>query len=367
MRYIPWSELRAWVKTHGRCWEQPKMLHFNWSCCGVSLRVRATLVVADFCAACGDEWDGIPDQPGVRKRQNWPWAAVFRAGEETPDRRFQITETQHSQLLFAAQQTDAQTLHIVKLTENAKTRLALRGIWLEGELEQLPEEPPKKRIELVGDSITCGFGNLTDMRDRFFYDADEDAWQAHGPLAARKLGMDWRMISISGICLARRESLPMDYAMEDLYRYTDYPGQTAEGLQPQLWDFAAAPADYVVINLGTNDSTAAAFEGVPSPTSESFEQDYLRFLGMVRACNGPRTHIICALGSMDHYFFDSICRAVKKHCEETGDFNVSCLKYLRMSPADGFGACGHPSAATHRKMAEELCQHIARLEAGSPC
>lgn len=159
----------------------------------------------------------------------------------------------------------------------------------------------------------------------------------------------------------------MDYAMEDLYRYTDYPGQTAEGLQPQLWDFAAAPADYVVINLGTNDSTAAAFEGVPSPTSESFEQDYLRFLGMVRACNGPRTHIICALGSMDHYFFDSICRAVKKHCEETGDFNVSCLKYLRMSPADGFGACGHPSAATHRKMAEELCQHIARLEAGSSC
>ena len=134
MRYIPWSELRAWVKTHGRCWEQPEMLHFNWSCCGVSLRVRATLVVADFCAACGDEWDGIPDQPGVRKRQNWPWAAVFRAGEETPDRRFQITETQHSQLLFAAQQTDAQTLHVVKLTENAKTRLALRSLMFLSEM-----------------------------------------------------------------------------------------------------------------------------------------------------------------------------------------------------------------------------------------
>lgn len=155
--------------------------------------------------------------------------------------------------------------------------------------------------------------------------------------------------------------------MEDLYRYVDYPGQTAEGLEPELWQFAAAPVDYVVINLGTNDSTAASLEGPPAPTAERFEEDYLRFLGTVRQCNGPQTHIVCALGSIDHYFFDAIQRAVERHRAQTGDCRVSCLKYLRMSPADGYGACGHPSAATHRKMAEELYAHIARLEAASSC
>lgn len=171
-------------------------------------------------------------------------------------------------------------------------------------------EPIKKRIEFVGDSITCGFGLGTSEKDRFYYPQEENVWMAHGPTAARYLGMDWQMICISGICLAPRKEIPMPVAMNMLYEYTDRPAQQALELDADHWNFKEHPVDYVVINLGTNDATAASFSAAPKKIEEQYEKDYVHFLKTVRKCNGDKTKIICALGSMDYYFYDAMNRAV---------------------------------------------------------
>lgn len=223
-------------------------------------------------------------------------------------------------------------------------------------------EPIKKRIEFVGDSITCGFGLGTSEKDRFYYPQEENVWMAHGPTAARCLGMDWQMICISGICLAPRKEIPMPVAMNMLYEYTDRPAQQALELDADHWNFKEHPVDYVVINLGTNDATAASFSAAPKKIEEQYEKDYVHFLKTVRKCNGDKTKIICALGSMDYYFYDAMNRAVDTYRAETGDNNVYTFKYCRMSPMDPIGACGHPSELTQQKMAKELVAFIQALE-----
>ena len=170
------------------------------------------------------------------------------------------------------------------------------------------------------------------------------------------------MICISGICLAPRKEIPMPVAMNMLYEYTDRPAQQALELDADHWNFKEHPVDYVVINLGTNDATAASFSAAPKKIEEQYEKDYVHFLKTVRKCNGDKTKIICALGSMDYYFYDAMDRAVDTYRAETGDNNVYTFKYCRMSPMDPIGACGHPSELTQQKMAKELVAFINTLE-----
>lgn len=154
----------------------------------------------------------------------------------------------------------------------------------------------------------------------------------------------------------------MPVAMNMLYEYTDRPAQQAKELDADKWNFAAHPVDYVVINLGTNDSTAASFSDTPQCIEEQYKKDYIRFLKTVRRCNGEKTRIICAMGSMDYYFYDAMQSAVSAYQKETCDENVCCFKYCRMSPQDPIGACGHPSELTQQKMAKELAAFIRELE-----
>ena len=63
-----------------------------------------------------------------------------------------------------------------------------------------------------------------------------------------------------------------------------------------------------------------------------------------------------------YYLFSNISDCVRAYRAETGDRKISLLKYMRISPADPIGACGHPYALTQEKMAAQLVRHIRALE-----
>lgn len=85
------------------------------------------------------------------------------------------------------------------------------------------------------------------------------------------------MICISGICLAPRKEIPMPVAMNMLYEYTDRPAQQALELDADHWNFKEHPVDYVVINLGTNDATAASFQPRPRKLRSSMRRIMFTF------------------------------------------------------------------------------------------
>ena len=180
-------------------------------------------------------------------------------------------------------------------------------------------------------------------------------------MAARKLGFEWSCVSVSGITAVRHAGWPGEYAMAELYDYTDRVYQTKLGMEPERWDFAHNHNDYVVVNLGTNDCFGILFceeEG----ELERFPDAYLAFLKDIRAVNGPDTQIICALGTMNYYLYHDIAQAVEKFRQETGDTRVHLLRLRPIHPFDGLGADGHPSLDTHKKMADELAAFLQTLE-----
>lgn len=363
MNSCTYREAAPFLHSHGRTWTDGRLLHFNWSCSGFELLFEGSFLAADFEAACTLELEGLPFDANVPSHAVWPWVGVFLDGEVLPSRRFECGRARSTEILFSSPQPEKHRIRVAKLTENLKTYLALASFSLEGAFLPLPAEH-RRSIELIGDSITCGFGNESRERDRFFFSADENGWLSHGAIAARELGMDWSMLSISGITLGAREGFPLPYVTNAIYTDTDRPGQERVGHPVEAWDFAAHPTDYVVVNLGTNDANAISLAEEPEKMEADFDRDYVAFLKLLRRCNGPETHIVCALGSMDYYLYDNIVRAVEAYRAETGDESISLLKYMRISPADPLGACAHPNVVTQEKMAETLTKHIRALEKG---
>ena len=361
MEKLSYPSVSPFLRAHGRTWSDGELLHFNWTCSGFELLFEGRFLAADFVAACTQELEGLPYDTNAPTHEVWPCVAVFLDGETRPYRRFCCGAVRTTEVLFSAEKTEKHLIRVVKLTENLKSYLALAAFHTEGTL--LPLSAPRRRsIEFIGDSITCGFGNETRERDRYFFAEDENGWLSHGAIAARELGMDWNMVSISGICLNPRESLPMAYAMSQIYCDTDRPGQERCGIPVAPWNFQANPRDYVVLNLGTNDASAVSLSADPAKMEAEFGRDYVAFLKLLRRCNGARTHIICALGSMDYYLYADIAESVRAYREETGDRQVSLLKYMRIGLMDPLGACAHPHVETHKKMAAELVRHIRALE-----
>lgn len=362
MRRYTVSELSDRLITHGRTFVDPQedILYFNWSCAAVEFTFRGTHLNVSLRSGCGYEFEGLPGDPNAPKRATWPYLAVFLDDIPQPLRRFEIASPNETWLLYQSREAETHRIRIMKLTENNKTFLGIAAFTAEGEF--LPtERPKKKRLEIVGDSITCGYGNLIKDPARHFYSVDEDGYLAYGPIAARALDFDWSCVSVSGITAVHHQGWQIGYAMEELYAYTDRIGQERLSLVPEAWDFRRHSTDYVVVNLGTNDCYGIQFSPDPAEL-DRFPAAYRAFIGNIRRLNGPRAHIICALGSMNYYLWHDIASVMEQYKRETGDKRLHLLRFNPMHPFDGVGADGHPSLDTHQKMAHELAALLRTLD-----
>ena len=362
MRRYSVSELSDKLITHGRTFLDPRddTLYINWTCSTVEFTFRGTHLNVTLRAGCGYEFEGLPGDPNAPKRATWPYLAVFLDDIPMPLRKFEIASPYETWLLIQSPEVQTHRIRIMKLTENNKTFLGVTAFTAEGEFLHM-ERANKPHVEFVGDSITCGYGNLIKDPARHFYSVDEHGYLAYGPTAARTLGFDWSCVSVSGITAVHHEGWQIGYAMEEIYAYTDRIGQERLGMAPELWDFAGHPADYVVVNLGTNDCYGIQFSPDPEELSR-FPGAYLAFIETIRRLNGPRTHIVCSLGSMNYYLWHDIVTVMEQYKKDTGDERLHLLRFRPMHPLDGAGADGHPSLDTHQKMAEELAALLRTLE-----
>lgn len=181
MTHYNWHEIEDKISLQGRTWIHENKLHYNWSCSGFTVKFKGTVLFAELEAQSSEEYDGTPGDPNVPHRTVWPWVSVFVDGSEEPARTFEINDRATSHLLYACGDEAEHVIRVVKLTENIKTGLALSGLCTDGSILSQPKTQDKKRIEFIGDSITCGFGLGTEEKDRFYYPQEENVWMAHGP------------------------------------------------------------------------------------------------------------------------------------------------------------------------------------------
>ena len=60
-------------------------------------------------------------------------------------------------------------------------------------------EWPERAIEFIGDSITCGYGVDDEVAEHHFATGTEDTTRAYALRTARKLGVDYSLVSLSHI------------------------------------------------------------------------------------------------------------------------------------------------------------------------
>lgn len=352
------------VKPYGRTLyrDAEQTLYFNWTASGMAIWFRGKTLLAELAAIPGSEAEMNPATGESTQRPTWPWLAVVMDNRETPDRKLEISRESSTHLLFHSEEEETHCVRLVKLTENGKGFLGLKALHIDGTVLPIPELPPKKKIMFIGDSITCGFGNAVDDKNRVFFSQDEDGWMSHGAITARKLNMEETILSSSGIAVTLFPGWCHNWGMDDLYPYTDRILEEKLGLtQFTPWNCSGEALDYVVVNLGTNDANAIQLMGEKEGMA-LHRRKYMEFIRQLRSGCGPHTHIICALGSMDYYLFPEIQAAAGQYQEETGDKNISCFRYPKMYFQDPIGACGHPHIVTDEKMAEAMAEYIQALE-----
>ena len=170
-------------------------------------------------------------------------------------------------------------ISLVKRTEPFVGITQVLGFVLPSGSALLPPPSAQRRLEFVGDSITCGFGNEAKSEHERFAPAPENAFLAFGPVAARALGAECSLIAWSG-----RKMWP-DNTTPEIYDRI-LPEDPAS-----LWNFSSWTPNAVVINLATNDF------GKENPEEDGWTQAYENFIARVRR-NYPEAQIYCTIGPM---------------------------------------------------------------------
>lgn len=257
---------------------------------------------------------------------------------------------EHSYEISRALPPGEHTLEIYRRTEGEYGATKFKGLQLSDTGKLLPApRRHTRRMEIFGDSISCGMGNEGADNGRDDLPAEQNQYWAYGAVAARALNAELHTICRSGIGI-----------MVSWFPYTmpEYFDQlSGVGNNDSVWDFKRWTPDVVVINLFQNDSWLVDGQKrlQPIPNDQQRIDAYVKFVRDIRA-RYPEANIICALGSMDATANDKwpnyIRRAVAQIQKENGDKKLHTLFF------DYTGYGQHPRVAQHVANGEKLATFV---------
>lgn len=286
-----------------------------------------------------------------------PYMAVLVNGKLL--KRFAVSEGTAEYELYRSEKAEKVRIRLVKLSENAFSKVGVLSFSADGKLTAT-KPCSERRIEFVGDSITCGFGIEGKSVCDNFKTSTENPLINYASLTANELGAEYQLTSWTAIGVysnsVKDESVTEPdnaWTMPVIYDYTDKAVDGMLGNEPEMWEFSRFAPQLIVVNLGTNDKDFT--RGIPERTA-AFENCYREFIAHIREKN-PQAHIICALGAMGQELLPQIENAVKSLADE----RITSLGFEVQREEDGIGSEWHPSTVTHRKMADKLIAEIKRL------
>lgn len=223
--------------------------------------------------------------------------------------------------------------HIVALYKATQARsggINLHEISFSGRLcmpgEHLTGKP---RIQIIGDSISCGAGAVPTERPESCADIAE---YCYGALLARNLPAEVSILAVSGwgiACGGHNEKA----LIPSIFEKTNFFRDPADE-----WDFSGDSPDFLIVALGTNDYRFAS----------EHREDVLRdashaFLARLRA-HYPHARILWVYGQMLDQYNDMLRDMV-------ASFNDPHMTYMDL-PRNVAGGFGHPNAVGHEAYAQ---------------
>ncbi len=244
--------------------------------------------------------------------------------------------------------TDAEhTVEFYRRTEASQGTTVVIGVQAEvgdaGTGQMLaPPAAHSRRIEVVGDSITCGYGD-EGVNPCSFTPDTENSYLAYGNVLARDLAAEVYTVAWSGKGIYFNYNSDRFQPMPALYDYTIPSDRT------KPWSFAPQ-VDLVIINLGTNDYSTA-----PGPTTDQFVTTYQAFLEHIRE-KYPAAYILCTMGPLlGGTALSTVRTNIGTAIAGRASAGDTKVKYYEITtPNTAPGCDSHPSLATQAAMAAEL-------------
>ena len=325
-----------------------------------------------------------PDRPAW----NYPGVQIMAAFEGTSLRMLakprsgyfmaQIDQAEPFKVAFRGERDSVVTLatalpegrHLVRLMYVIEGYEFFPEFWgfVLDEGRQLVKAPllPSRKIEFIGNSITCGYGNEGLKKEEGFDYATENHYYSYASITARNLQAQHWVVARSGIGAYRNYDGPKtgnpDSNMPVQYEYTGYAWKPELRKEPtflqEKWDFNRYQPDVVCINLGTNDLST------PNYDLSLLKQGYQKLLKMVRQHN-PKAKIVFLTGSMLYHqelqLAKQLLDEVTAEAQKAGDKEVYRFD---MAPINGnkyYGNDWHPNIYQDEKMANELTPYLRQL------
>jgi lysophospholipase L1-like esterase len=272
--------------------------------------------------------------------------------------RYKIDGTDAKPLLVNAENNNAtHKLIVSKATEALNGLVIITKI--EGKNVKRPTNTFTKRIEFIGNSITCGYGNDLEIPcggKSKWYDQHNAYW-SYASIVARSLNMQYMISAISGagvyrVWNAEGPSVPAQY--ENAFLNTD---------SLHKWDFKNFTPDIVVIALGTNDiSDGDGSYQRPPFDKAKFITHYKDFIRTIYShYSNPQIVLLNsplvggARGKLLESFIDIVKDETNKELKP-----VKPIQSFYFLPMQASG-CGHPSIADDKVMADQLGPFLKKI------
>lgn len=240
-------------------------------------------------------------------------------------------------------------ISLFRQNEAGWARITAHSITCNGSL--LPPPTKRARIEFIGDSITAGYGIYTDatsypLADPYY----GDATNGYAFETSRALNLQLSLLAASGYGLVAgwgtNNLMPQTYPFINWFLDPSSAG---------LYSFDP-PADFVCINLGTNDwNVIGSTEFSQSSQAPSFYNGVIQFTQLIREKN-PDARILWIYGMMGDTPFNA---QIRQAVQDLGG-EAKGIYSLALPPGTQ-GLLGHPDLQEQRAAATVLTQFLTPL------
>ncbi len=261
-----------------------------------------------------------------------------------------VTQPDHDLYTLDGLSDGEHRVQVIKRTEALFGTAIFKGLVLgDGVVLLKPQPKPVRKIEVIGDSIVCGYGDEATTLKCDNLRPFENADKAFGAQTAYLLNAEYHLVAYSGKGIVR------NWGDKNQRSSDPFPPLYLRVLchDPQKgWDASQWIPDAVVIHLGNND-----FSSEPKADVQNYIDGYRKLIQKVRA-QYPKAAIFCfaTTGWPGH---GTYVENVVGICQKAGDPNVHFVGYPSI-PEDQLGCDYHPQVKAHQKLGEILAPVIQK-------
>jgi len=238
--------------------------------------------------------------------------------------------------------------HDIQLIKNTEANIGyMEFVGVRCSYLLMPPPKPVRKIECIGNSITCGAGS--DMSvvpcGKGKWHDQHNAYMSYAAIMARSLNSQSHLSSVSGIGLMH-SCCNMNIIMPLVYDKISMRNDTIQ------WDFKNYQPDMVTICLGQND-------GIQDSTA--FCNNYISFLKTLRTYYPGSAFILLSSPMANdglRNFMKATINSVQRSMNNSGDNKVYSYFFNKQYSS---GCDYHPSLDEHKLIAEELTPFIKKI------